>query len=78
MMFWQVILEGLGLGILLVLICAFGIRKGPVEMVHIYGPEVQQRCLELGLTTREKRTNRKSGFSARWAWQSLRAFFPES
>ena len=43
MMFWQVILEGLGLGILLVLICAFGIRKGPVEMVHIYGPEVQQQ-----------------------------------
>lgn len=53
-MFLQVILEGLGLGLLLVLVCAFGIRKGPVELVHIYGPEVQQRCIELGLTTREK------------------------
>ena len=53
-MFLQVILEGVGLGILLVLVCAFGIRKSPVELVHIYGPEVQQRCIELGLTTREK------------------------
>lgn len=53
-MFLQVVLEGVGLGILLVLVCAFGIRKGPVELVHIYGPEVQQRCVELGLTTREK------------------------
>ena len=50
----QVILEGVGLGILLVLVCAFGIRKSPVELVHIYGPEVQQRCIDLGLTTREK------------------------
>ena len=50
----QVILEGIGLGILLVLVCAFGIRKSPVELVHIYGPEVQQRCIDLGLTTREK------------------------
>lgn len=53
-MFFQVILEGLGLGLLLVLVCAFGIRKGPVELVHIYGPEVQQRCIELGLMIREK------------------------
>ena len=57
MIFGQVVLEGLGLGILLVLVCAFGIRKGPVEMVHIYGPEVQQRCIELGLTTRETITH---------------------
>ena len=57
MILGQVILEGLGLGILLVLVCAFGIRKDPVEMVHIYGPEVQQRCIELGLTTRETITH---------------------
>ncbi len=57
MILGQVIPEGLGLGILLVLVCAFGIRKGPVEMVHIYGPEVQQRCIELGLTTRETITH---------------------
>ena len=50
----QTILEGLGLGILLVLVCAVGIRKGAVGMVHLYSPAVQQRCVKLGLTTHEK------------------------
>ena len=50
----QVILEGLGLGILLILVCAVGIRKGAVGMVHLYSPEVQDRCVKLGLTTHEK------------------------
>lgn len=50
----QVMLEGLGLGILLVLVCAFGIRKGAVGMVHLYSPAVQNRCVELGLTTHER------------------------
>ena len=50
----QVILEGLGLGILLILVCAIGIRKGAVGMVHLYSPEVQDRCVKLGLTTHEK------------------------
>ena len=31
----KVILEGVGLGALLVLICAVGIRKGAVGMVHL-------------------------------------------
>ena len=35
-MLLQVILEGLGLGVLLVLICAVGIRKGAVGMLHLY------------------------------------------
>ena len=35
-MLLQVILEDLGLGILLVLVCAVGIRKGAVGMVHLY------------------------------------------
>lgn len=48
------ILEGLGLGALLVLVCALGIRKGAVGMVHLYSPAVQERCVQLGLTTREK------------------------
>ena len=43
----QVILEGLGLGILLILVCAIGIRKGAVGMVHLYSPEVQDRCVKL-------------------------------
>ena len=50
-MLLQVILEGLGLGILLVLVCAVGIRKGAVGMVHLYSPAVQQRCVKLGLTS---------------------------
>ena len=50
----QTILEGLGLGVLLVLICAAGIRKGAVGMLHFYSPAVQQRCVKLGLITYEK------------------------
>ena len=53
-MLLQVILEGLGLGILLVLVCAVGIRKGAVGMVHLYSPAVQQRCVKLGLTSPER------------------------
>ena len=64
MMFLQTILEGIGLGILLVLVCVFGIRKGAVEMVHLYRPEVQQRCIDLGLTTREKIKHNSQCFKA--------------
>lgn len=53
-MIGTVLLEGLGLGVLLVLVCAFGIRKGAVGMVHLYDQKVQDRCLRLGLTTHEK------------------------
>ena len=53
-MILQTIWEGLGLGALLVLVCAAGIRKGAVGMVHLYSPAVQQRCVKLGLTTHEK------------------------
>ena len=53
-MIWRVLLEGVGLGVLLVLVCAFGIRKGPVGMVHLYHDDVQARCVEMGLTTHER------------------------
>lgn len=36
----KVILEGIGLGVLLILVCAIGIRKGAVGMVHLYSKEV--------------------------------------
>ena len=49
----QSILEGFGLGILLVIVCALGIRKGAVGMVHLYSPAVQERCVKLGLTSHE-------------------------
>lgn len=48
------LLEGLGLGVLLILICAFGIRNGAVGILQLYHKEVQDRCVELGLTTHEK------------------------
>lgn len=50
----KVILEGLGLGVLLVLVCAVGIRKGAVGMVHLYSNEVQKCCVRAGLTTHER------------------------
>ena len=53
-MLLQVILEGIGLGVLLILVCAIGIRTGAVGMVHLYSPEVQDRCVTLGLTTHAK------------------------
>ena len=53
-MLLQVILEGIGLGVLLILVCAIGIRKGAVGMMHLYSQEVQERCVKLGLTTHEK------------------------
>ena len=54
MMILQVILEGVGLGALLILVCAIGIRNGAVGMVHLYSQEVQERCVTLGLTTHAK------------------------
>lgn len=50
----QVLVEGLILGILLMGVCAFGIRNGAVGMVHLYHQDVKERCIELGLTTHEK------------------------
>ena len=53
-MLLQTISEGLGLGILLILVCALGIRKGAVGMVHLYSPVVQERGVKLGLTSHER------------------------
>ena len=53
-MLLHVILEGLGLGALLILVCAVGIRKGAVGMAHLYSLAVQERCVKLGLTTHAK------------------------
>ncbi len=55
----NVILEGLIMGALLVLFCAFGIRNGAVNMVFLYHQDVQERCVRSGLITEEKiRKNR--------------------
>ena len=49
----KLILEGLGLGFLLYLICAIGIRNGAIGMVHLYDQKVQERVIQLGMTTQE-------------------------
>ena len=63
-MILKTILEGLGLGALLGLICAVGIRDGAIGMVHLYSPEVQDRCVQLGLTTHERIEQNNKRFKA--------------
>ena len=58
----KLILEGLGLGFLLYLICAIGIRNGAVGMVHLYDQTVQERVVALGLTTAEEIRKRSVRF----------------
>ena len=63
MLLWT-ILEGLGLGALLILVCAVGIRNGAVGMVHLYSQAVQDRCISLGLTSRDKIRRNRALFKA--------------
>ena len=53
MLVLKLIIEGLGLGALLVLVCAVGILGGAVGMVHLYDKKVQERVIQRGLTTGE-------------------------
>ena len=53
MLVMKLIVEGLGLGALLVLICALGIKNGAIGMVHLYDKKVQERVIQLGMTTEE-------------------------
>ena len=58
----KLIAEGLGLGALLVLICAVGIRNGAIGMVHLYDQKVQERVIQLGMTTGEAIRKRSARF----------------
>ncbi len=58
----KLIAEGLGLGFLLCLICAVGIRNGAVGMVHLYDQAVQARVVQLGLTSRASIQKRSRWF----------------
>ena len=60
----KLIAEGLGLGFLLYLVCAVGIRNGAVGMVHLYDPKVQERVVKLGLTTMEEIHKRSVRFKS--------------
>lgn len=50
----NVIIEGVILSICLYLVCALGIKNGAVNMVYLYEKDVQDRVVEMGLTTKEK------------------------
>ena len=50
-----IILEGLVMALWLLIICVVGVANdGPVGLVVFYEKEVQDRVIELGLTTQEK------------------------
>lgn len=48
------ILEGMAMCFLMLLVCIVGIADGPVGSVYFFEKEVQDRVVELGLTTKEK------------------------
>lgn len=50
----MILIEGIVMCFVLLIICVIGIANGPVGLVVFYEQEVQDRVVELGLTTREK------------------------
>ncbi len=49
-----ILLEGLVMCLFLLLFCVIGIANGPVGLVVLYEQDVQDRVVELGLTTKAK------------------------
>ena len=49
-----ILVESLAMCFILLIICVVGIANGPVGSVYFYEPEVQERVVELGLTSKEK------------------------
>lgn len=49
-----IVLEGLVMSFWLLLICVVGTANGPVGLVTFYEKDVQDRVVELGLTTKDK------------------------
>ena len=50
----MIIMEGIVMCFALLLVCVIGISNGPIGLVLLYENDVQQRVIELGLTTKEK------------------------
>ena len=50
----MILLEGLVMAFWLLLICVVGIANGPVGLVIFYEQDVQNRVVELGLTTKDR------------------------
>ncbi len=59
-----ILAEGLLLGLLLYLACAFGIRNGAVGMVYLYDQKVQDRVVILGLNTKDEIRKRSVRFKS--------------
>ena len=49
-----IILEGVAMCFILLMVCIIGIQNGPVGAVYFFEPEVQERVVQLGLTTKAK------------------------
>ncbi len=49
-----ILVEGLAMCFLMLLVCVVGISNGPVGSVYFFEQDVQDRVVELGLTTKEK------------------------
>lgn len=49
-----ILIEGIVMCFVLLIVCVVGIANGPVGLVVLYEDDVQERVVELGLTTREK------------------------
>ena len=53
------VLEGIAMCFVLLIVCVIGIANGPAGMAFFYEKEVQDKAIELGLTTRETIKKRK-------------------
>ena len=53
------VLEGIAMCFVLLIVCVVGIANGPAGMVFFYEKDVQDKAIELGLTTRETIKKRK-------------------
>ena len=49
-----ILVESIAMCFVLLIICVIGIANGPVGCVYFYEPEVQEKVIKLGLTTKEK------------------------
>ena len=49
-----IVIEGIVMCFVLLMVCVIGIANGPVGLVVFYEDDVQQRVVELGLTTKAK------------------------
>lgn len=48
------VIEGIVMCFVLLLVCVVGIANGPIGLVLLYENDVQERVVELGLTTKER------------------------